>query len=245
MSHLRLDTIDHLSDMTMTINASDTATYHDIFEQAKTMNAKTLNGGNKEAVMSATSTFDSALLDQSWAFSSTSESDIHNVGGGDAVSATADNYSFSASSTLDQFFAQQGGFDDEDDEDDDDEEQQFGGEGDEEEEGKEDEGKEEEGKEEEGEMESPDVSDKEKEEEEEQEGTAVVGGARRGNKNVNRFTTGSRKLTWMKNGSFGKNKNKFLFSDIDEDEEEDDDSYEKSLSSLGLSTSDLSMFKPY
>jgi hypothetical protein len=88
--------------------------------------------------------------------------------------------------------------------------------------------------------------EEEEEEEEEQEGTAVVGGARRGNKNVNRFTTGSRKLTWMKNGSFGKNKNKFLFSDIDEEEEEeDDDSYEKSLSSLGLSTSDLSMFKPY
>lgn len=236
MSHLRLDTIDHLSDMTMTINASDTATYHDIFEQAKTMNAKTLNGGNKEAVMSATSTFDSALLDQSWAFSSTSESDIHNVGGGDAVSATADNYSFSASSTLDQFFAQQGGFDDEDDEDDD--EEQFGGEGEGDEE-------EEDMKEEEGEMESPNVSD-EKEEEEEQEGTAVVGGARRGNKNANRFTTGSRKLTWMKNGSFRKNKNKFLFSDIEEDEEEDDDEEEeKSLSSLGLSTSDLSMFKPY
>jgi hypothetical protein len=222
--------------MTMTINASDTATYHDIFEQAKTMNAKTLNGGNKEAVMSATSTFDSALLDQSWAFSSTSESDIHNVGGGDAVSATADNYSFSASSTLDQFFAQQGGFDDEDDEDDD--EEQFGGEGEGDEE-------EEDMKEEEGEMESPNVSD-EKEEEEEQEGTAVVGGARRGNKNANRFTTGSRKLTWMKNGSFRKNKNKFLFSDIEEDEEEDDDEEEeKSLSSLGLSTSDLSMFKPY
>jgi hypothetical protein len=245
MSHLRLDTIDHLSDMTMTINASDTATYHDIFEQAKTMNAKTLNGGNKEAVMSATSTFDSALLDQSWAFSSTSESDIHNVGGGDAVSATADNYSFSASSTLDQFFAQQGGFDDEDDEDDDDEEQQFGGEG----EGDEEEEDMKEKEEEEG-LKSPEVTEEKKEEEEEeeeeQEGTAVVGGARRGNKNVNRFTTGSRKLTWMKNGSFGKNKNKFLFSDIDEEEEEeDDDSYEKSLSSLGLSTSDLSMFKPY
>ena len=238
MSHLRLDTIDHLSDMTMTINASDTATYHDIFEQAKTMNAKTLNGGNKEAMMSATSTFDSALLDQSWAFSSTSESDVHNVGGGDAVSATADNYSFSASSTLDQFFAQQGGFNDEDD----DEEEQFGGEGEElKEEGEMKEA-------EDDELKSPEVS----EDDEEEEVGTTVGGARRQNKNANRFTTGSRKLTWMKNGSFRKNKNKFLFSDIDEEDEDDEmekDSYEytseKSLSSLGLSTSDLSMFKPY
>jgi len=243
MSHLRLDTIDHLSDMTMTINASDTATYHDIFEQAKTMNAKTLNGGNKEVTMSATSTFDSALLDQSWAFSSTSESDVHNVGGGDAVSATADNYSFSASSTLDQFFAQQGGFNDEDEEE---EEEQFGGDGEEGEEMKEEEEEEIKEVEEDG-LKSPEVS----EDEEEEVGT-TIGGARRQNKNANRFTTGSRKLTWMKNGSFRKNKNKFLFSDIDEEDDDDEmekDSYEytseKSLSSLGLSTSDLSMFKPY